>query len=57
MEEDPSNLPSNYDMPLKRLKNTEKRWVEDPELSEAFSNGIEQHLEKKVYLEGESGIS
>ena len=32
-KEDPSNLPSNYDMALKRLKNTEKRLVNDPELS------------------------
>ena len=46
-KEDPSNLPSNYDMALKRLKNTEKRLVNDPELSGAYSNIIEQYLKKK----------
>lgn len=46
-KKDPSNLPENYDMALKRLKHTEKRLAKDPELSGAYSNVILQYLAKK----------
>lgn len=46
-KEDPSNLPENYNMALKRLKNTEKWLAKDLELSGAYSNVILQYLAKK----------
>ena len=40
------NLPDNYDMALRRLCNTEKRLLKNPEIVAAYSENITQYLEK-----------
>ena len=39
-------LPNNYEMALRRLLNTEKRLLKNPEIGEAYTNNINQYLEK-----------
>ena len=40
------DLPDNYDMALRRLYNTEKRLLKNPEIAGAYSENITQYLEK-----------
>ena len=45
-KQDVSNLPDNYDMALRRLYNTEKRLLKNPEIAAAYSENITQYLDK-----------
>ena len=45
-KQDVSNLPDNYDMALRRLYNTEKRLLKNPEIAAAYTESITQYLEK-----------
>ena len=40
------DLPDNYDMALRRLCNTEKHLLKNPEIAAAYSENITQYLEK-----------
>ena len=40
------DLPDNYDMALRRLYSTEKRLRKNPEITEAYSENINQYLQK-----------
>ena len=39
-------LPNNYEMALRSLLNTEKRLLKNPEIGEAYTNNINQYIEK-----------
>ena len=39
-------LPNNYQMTLRRLLDTEKQLLKNPEIGEAYTNNINQYLEK-----------
>ena len=39
-------LPNNYEMALHSLLNTEKRLLNNPEIGEAYTNIINQYIEK-----------
>ena len=41
----PQNLPNSYEMALRRLKNTEKRLLHEPETAEKYAGIISQYLE------------
>ena len=45
-KENVPDLPGNYDMALRRLYNTEKRLLKNPEIAAAYSENITQYLEK-----------
>ena len=45
-KENVPDLPDNYDMALRRLYNTEKRLLKNPEIAAAYSENITQYLEK-----------
>ena len=45
-KDDEPALPNNYEMALRRLLNTEKRLLKNPEIGEAYTNNINQYLEK-----------
>ena len=45
-EQDVPDLPDIYDMALRRLCNTEKRLLKNPEIEAAYSETITQYLEK-----------
>ena len=45
-KENVPDLPDNYDMALRRLCNTEKRLLKNPEIAAAYSKNITQYLEK-----------
>ena len=45
-KDDEPALPNNYEMALRRILNTEKRLLKNPEIGEAFTNNINQYLEK-----------
>ena len=45
-KDDEPVLPNNYEMALRRLLNTEKRLLKNPEIGEANTNNINQYLEK-----------
>ena len=45
-KDDEPALPNNYEMALRRLLNTEKWLLKNPEIGEAFTNNINQYLEK-----------
>jgi len=40
------DLPDNYDIALRRLCNTEKRLLKNPDIAAAYSENITQYLEK-----------
>ena len=44
--DDEPALPNNYEMALCRLLNTEKRLLKNPEIGKAYTNNINQYLEK-----------
>ena len=46
LKEKVPDLPENYDMALRRLGNTEKRLLKNPEIAAAYSENITQYLEK-----------
>ena len=45
-KDDEPTLPNNYEMALRRLLNTEKRLLKNPEIGEAYTNNINQYLER-----------
>ena len=45
-KDDEPALPNNYEMALCRLLNTEKRLLKNPEIGDAYTNNINQYLEK-----------
>ena len=45
-KENVPDLPDNYDMALRRLCNTERSLLENPEIAAAYSENITQYLEK-----------
>ena len=45
-KENVPDLPDNYGMALRRLCNTEKRLLKNPEIAAAYSENINQYLEK-----------
>ena len=45
-KDDEPALPNNYEMALRRLLNTEKRLLKNPEIGDAYTNNINQYLEK-----------
>ena len=45
-KDDEPALPNNYEMALRRLLNPEKWLLKNPEIGEAFTNNINQYLEK-----------
>ena len=45
-KDDEPALPNNYEMALRRLLNTEKRLLKNPEIGEACAININQYLEK-----------
>ena len=45
-KENVPDLPDNYDMALRRLCNTERRLLKNPEIAAAYSENITQYLEK-----------
>ena len=45
-KENVPNLPDNYEMALRKLRNTEKRLLKNPEITGAYSENITRYLEK-----------
>ena len=48
-KDDEPLLPDNYDMALRRLENTEKRLLKNPNIGKAYTDNIHQYL-KKGYI-------